>query len=67
MFNKKDKNQNNRFKAIDNYADALAVHSKIIVDKGTITNYLINIEDYAGGITILLDKDGNAMLSQLKL
>ncbi|MBZ9624173.1 DUF6440 family protein [Clostridium sp. FP2] len=67
MFNKEDKSQNNRFKAIDDYSYALAVTSKIILDNGTITNYLINIEDYAGGITVLLDKDGNTMFSQVKL
>ncbi|MBU3126336.1 DUF6440 family protein [Clostridium tagluense] len=67
MFNKKDKSQNNRFKAIDDYSYALAVTSKIILDKGTITNYLINIKDYAGAITILLDKNGNTMFSQVKL
>lgn len=67
MFNNNDKSQNKRFKAEDNYADVLAVSSKIIVTKGTISNYLINIEDYAGGITVLLDKDGNPMFSQIKL
>ncbi|MBZ9635676.1 DUF6440 family protein [Clostridium sp. FP1] len=67
MFNKKDKSQNNRFKAIDDYSYASAVTSKIILDKGTITNYLINIKDYAGAITVLLDKDENTMFLQVKL
>ena len=67
MFNKKNKSQNKRFEIEDTNADALAVSSKIIVDKGTITYYLINIIDYAGGTTVLLDKEGNPMLSQVKL
>jgi len=67
MFNNKDKTQNKRFKTVDDYAGVLAVCCKIIVDTGRITNYLINIEDYTGGTTVLLDKDGNPMLSQIKL
>ena len=68
MFNKNNKSENNRFKTVYDQADALAaVRCKIIVDKGTITNYLITIEDYVGGITVLLDSDGNPMLSQVKL
>ncbi|MBU3142006.1 DUF6440 family protein [Clostridium sp. CF012] len=67
MFNKKNKIENKRFKTEDTYPDAMAVSSKIIVDKGTITYYLINIIDYAGGTTVLLDKEGNPMLSQVKL
>jgi hypothetical protein len=56
MFNKNNK-QNNSFKTVYDQADTLAaVRCKIIVDKGTITNYLITIEDYVGGITVLLDR-----------
>lgn len=65
MFNNKNKNQNKTFKAAEVCTDSLEVSSKIIVDKGTITYYLINIVDYDGGTTVLLDKEGNPMLSQL--
>ncbi|MBZ9608826.1 DUF6440 family protein [Clostridium estertheticum] len=67
MFNKNDEIRNKTFKTVCNRADALAVRCKILVDTDTVTNYLINIEDYAGGITVLLDKDGNPMFSQVKL
>lgn len=67
MFNNKNKNQNKIFKTAEIYADELAVSSKIIVNKGTITYYLINIVDYAGGTTLLLDSEGNPILSQVKL
>jgi hypothetical protein len=67
MFNNKNKNQNKVFKTAEVYADILEVSSKIIVDNGTITYYLINIVDYGGGTTLLLDKEGTPMLSQVKL
>ncbi|MBZ9687850.1 DUF6440 family protein [Clostridium estertheticum] len=67
MFNNKNKNLNKIFKTADAYAESLEVNSKIILDKGTITYYLINIVDYAGGTTVLLDNEGNPMLSQVRL
>lgn len=67
MFNKNDKTRNKTFKTICNHADALSVRCKTLIDTGKVTNYLINIEDYAGGITVLLDKDGNPIFSQVKL
>jgi hypothetical protein len=63
MFNKNNKS----FKIVDEYAENLAVRCKIIKKTGAITNYLINIEEYDLGITVLLDKDGNPILSQVKL
>jgi len=65
MFNKSDKNK--RFKTVYDHANNLAVRCKIIVDEGTVKNYLINIEDYSGVITVLLDKNGNPMFSQVRL
>jgi hypothetical protein len=67
MFNMNDKSQKKVFKTVCDRAGAIAVHCKMIVGTRTGVNYLINIEDYAGGITVLLDKDGNSMLSQVKL
>ena len=66
MFNNK-KNYSKSFKIEYVHDDDLAVHCKIIKNTGSITNYLINIEDHALGITVLLDKNGNSMLSQVKL
>ena len=65
MFNRNNDAKNKRFKTI--YDNGLAVRCKTVIDEGSITNYLINIEDYDGGITVLLDKDGNSMFSQIKL
>ncbi|MBU3161013.1 hypothetical protein KPL37_14905 [Clostridium frigoris] len=45
----------------------IAVRCKAITNTDLITNYFINIEGSNGGITLLLDKDGNSMLSQIKL
>ncbi|MBU3111214.1 DUF6440 family protein [Clostridium lacusfryxellense] len=58
---------NKRFITIDDQSYLLTVGCKTILNKGIITNYLINIEDYAGSITVLLDKNGDSMLSQLSL
>ncbi len=65
MFNMDDKNKG--FKTIYDYANNLAVRCKTILDEGTLTNYLINIKDSSGLITILLDKNGNPMFSQVRL
>ncbi|MGK0465027.1 DUF6440 family protein [Clostridium sp.] len=67
MFNMSDKSQKKIFKTVCDRAGLIAVHCKMIVGTRIGVNYLINIEDYAGRITVLLDKDGNPMLSQVKL
>jgi len=67
MFNKSKKDQNKMSKTIYDHEYKLAVRCKTIINTGLITNYFINIEGYNGGITVLLDKDGNSMLSQIKL
>ena len=59
--------RNKRFITIDDKSYLLSVGCKTIIDKGIITNYLINIEDFAGSITVCLDKNGNTMLSQFTL
>jgi Family of unknown function (DUF6440) len=67
MLKKNDKIEHKRFTTVDAQSYILSVGCKTITDKGIITNYLINIEDYSGGITVLLDKNGNSMLSQVTL
>ena len=65
MFNK---SENEKFNAIyDPTNNDCEVRCKLIVDNGNIINYLIHIKDDNGGITVLLDIDGNPMLSQVKL
>jgi len=66
MFNKKDTGESERFKTVYDHKTLLS-RKKIIVDTETGINYLINIEEgMAGGITVLLDKDGKPVVSQVK-
>ena len=67
MNSKNYNSQNKTFKIEGGPADVLAVRCKIIEDTKSGVNYLINIQDYDGGITVLLDKDGNPMFSQMIL
>jgi len=62
-----NKYENRKLTTIDEKNKLISVGCRIIKHKGIITNYLINIEDYAGGLTVLLDNNGNSMLSQLLL
>lgn len=57
MFNKKDK----RFKVI---SEEGAVNSvRILQDLETGVNYLFATSGYAGGLTPLLDRDGNVVVT----
>ncbi|MCB2296073.1 DUF6440 family protein [Clostridium algoriphilum] len=67
MFNKINKNKNKLSKTVYDHDNNLAVRCKLIVDREAVTNYLISIEDCAEMITVLLDKDGNPMFSQVRL
>lgn len=40
---------------------------QIIVDKKTGVNYLFVTSGYAGGLTVLLDRDGKPVISALPL
>lgn len=63
MFNKN--NENKRFKTVYDQGN-MGSRCKIIVDTQTGINYLANIEGYAGGITVLLDKDGKPVVSPIE-
>lgn len=67
MFNRNGKNENEMFSSIYEQADEISVRCKLIKSAKIGINYLINIEGSNGGITLLLDKEGNPMLSQVKL
>ena len=67
MFNRSFKNENEIFNSIYEHTDELTVRCKLIKSAKIGINYLINIEGINGGITVLLDKEGNTMLSQVKL
>ena len=60
MFNK---NENKRFITV--YEQGTLSRCKIIVDTQTGVNYLMNIDGYAGGITVLLDREGKPVISQV--
>ena len=38
----------------------------ILVDKDTGVNYLFSSSDYAGGLTVLLDKDGKPVITPIE-
>ena len=67
MFGTNHNSKNKIFKTVYDPTNAITVCCKIIENAKTGINYLINIQDYNGEFTILLDKDGNAMFSQMKL
>lgn len=67
MFSKNHKDQNKTFRTVCHGGYVLAVRCRIIENAKTGINYLINIQENAGGVTLLLDKDGNLMFSQMKL
>ena len=51
-----------RFKTI--FKEGLAEGVKILVDSSTGVNYLFCWDGYAGGMTPLLDKDGNVVVTK---
>ena len=57
MRNKKEK----RFEKI--YSQSKMSTMEIWVDKNTGVNYLVFQSGYAGGITVLLDKDGKPVIT----
>lgn len=67
MFNRYYKRKNKKTKIIYDRKNRLAVVCKLNVEEGVITNYLINIKDHNDITTILLDRDGNTMFSQVRL
>ena len=40
--------------------------TQILVDKETGVNYLFHASGYAGGLTVLLDRDGKPVISPTK-
>lgn len=63
MFNKRNK-MNQRFETV--YEQGTFSVCRIIVDTATGINYLFIKDGYAGGLTVLLDKDGNPVVSEVK-
>lgn len=63
MFNK-DKESKKRFKIAYEEKSGFS-YIKIFVDTETGVNYLFNCEGYAGGLTVLLDSEGNPVITQM--
>lgn len=55
---------NDRFKKI--YSQGTLTSIEIWVDKETGVNYIFRQSGYAGGMTVLLDKDGKPVITPLK-
>lgn len=55
---------NDRFRIV--YEHGTINRYKIIVDSETGVNYLFTAEGYAGGLTVLLDKDGKPVITPIK-
>ena len=59
---KKEKNE--RFKVV--YTQGRLNYAEIWVDTETGVNYLFHACGYAGGLTPLLDKDGNVVITPVE-
>lgn len=58
------KNENNRFEQV--YVQGKLTSMEIWVDKETGVNYLFRQSGYAGGLTVLLDKDGKPVITPVE-
>ena len=55
--------KNDRF--IKTYSQGVVGVIEILVDKETGVNYLFRRDGYGGGLTVLLDKDGKPVISDI--
>ncbi|MEE1075645.1 MAG: DUF6440 family protein [Acutalibacteraceae bacterium] len=55
---------NDRFEKI--YSQGMMAPIEIWVDKETGVNYIFHQSGYAGGMTVLLDKDGKPVVTPIK-
>ncbi len=55
---------NDRFKKI--YSQGKLTSTEIWVDKETGVNYIFRQSGYAGGMTVLLDKDGKPVITPIE-
>ncbi len=54
-------NKFDRFKVV--FSQGLASKREVLVDRTTGVNYLFVADGYAGGLTVLLDKDGKPVVT----
>ena len=55
--------KNKRFKIVCSQRDGVGVKTEILVDRETGVNYMFHQNGYSGGLTPLLDKDGNVVVT----
>ncbi|MBR4016093.1 MAG: hypothetical protein IKI88_07870 [Anaerotignum sp.] len=51
-----------RFETV--YSQGMTEGVKILVDKATGVHYMLAFKGYAGGLTVLLDKDGKPVIGE---
>ena len=56
--------KNNRFETV--YSQGTLDVVKVLVDKETGVNYVFTKEGYAGGLTPLLDENGNVVITKVE-
>ncbi len=54
--------ENKRFETV--YSQGTITRIEVFVDKETGVNYLYRADGYAGGLTVLLDKDGKPVITK---
>lgn len=54
-----------RFVVVHKQSDRLATQTKILVDTVTGVSYLWHRDGYAGGLTVLVDKDGKPVITDI--
>ena len=59
-----NKDQDDRFKVI--YKQGMVTGFRIIQDRETGVNYLLSYEGNAGGLTVLMDKDGKPVITSVE-
>ena len=54
-----------RFVVVHKQSDGLSSQTKILVDTATGVAYLWHRDGYAGGLTVLVDKDGKPVITNV--
>jgi len=55
------KNDDKRFRVVEKQGNGMTVLDKVIQDRTTGVLYLFHQEGYAGGLTVLVDRDGKPL------
>jgi len=55
------RNDDKRFRVVRRESQGMALLDKVIQDRATGVLYLFHEEGYAGGLTVLVDRDGKPL------